>query len=92
MTKWKACYTFGWSIEAVEVHRETEASVFILNKPLGRIRRFAKLTSYEKYCDTWESAYVFLVGEAQKKSLAAYRRYEQAGKTLKAVRALTRPE
>ncbi len=90
MIKFKAYYYVEWKIETVEISRETESSVFILDRYQGRIRRYAKTTSYEKYFDTWEDAYIFLVAEAQKRSLLAYRRYEEADKILKAVRALTK--
>lgn len=92
MIKWKATYTYGHKIEKVEVSRETDSSVFILNRRQGRIRRHAKTTSYEKYFDTWEMAFEFLSDHCAELVLNKKRRLKEAKEILVGVMALTKPE
>lgn len=53
-------YVSSHKIDAVEVERETDISVWVGN------RRRAKLTSYDCYFDTWEEAHEFLVDNAER--------------------------
>jgi poly(3-hydroxyalkanoate) synthetase len=59
-------------IEAVEVERETDSSVWIKGN------RNAKITSYHKYWDSWEEAHAYLLERADRSLQDARRALERA--------------
>jgi hypothetical protein len=73
MTKYKT--VFG-RIEEVTVTRETEKSVFILDRR-GKECRAAKKTSWENYLDTWDQAHAHLLVKAAEEVEHARTRLER---------------
>ena len=69
-------------IRAVEVERETEASVWVNG------RRCAKRADYHNYFDTWEEAKAFLVEEAERALTGAHRRLDAARSELERMKAI----
>lgn len=60
--------TFGlWTIEEVEVLRETAKTVVLISAASGKERREAKRSEYYNWHDSWEDAHNFQIAEAQRK-------------------------
>lgn len=62
---------FGESILPVEICRESDSSIWVMRtirRTKGDIqeeRRYAKVSSYERYHDSWEDAHKFLIAQAE---------------------------
>jgi len=64
-------------IEEIEITRETEQSVFLLNHR-GKECREAKKSDWHQYHDTWEAAHAALIGKAEVKIEDARARLQSA--------------
>jgi hypothetical protein len=62
----------GAPIEAVEVQRETQSTIWINGK------RGSKRTEYDNYFDTWDEAKEFLLSKASSELASARRKLERA--------------
>lgn len=81
-------------IEAVEVERETESSVWVVDTwrgERGNTRRHAKRSDWDNYFDTWEEAKAFLMAQAEAKVTAARRALDSANGELGNVKGLKPP-
>jgi len=93
-TKWKTGYLANKLIQAVEIVRETEQSVFILGSDFRgeRERREAKETSYHAYHDSWDEAKQHLMDKAEQEVFAARAALQRAQDKLGNVKGLKKPE
>ena len=66
-------------IDAVQVERSTEKSVWVLDQHGRRTKssRYARRSSYDNYFPTWDEAHQFLTEEAEKKRDQARRRLDK---------------
>lgn len=73
------------AIKRVECERETESSVYING------RRSSKVSSYERYHDSWAEAHAFLVTKQQYEIDSLRRKLEQANGKLGQLKGMTQP-
>jgi hypothetical protein len=89
MKKYKATDYGLPKIAIVEIEKETGSFVFI--KSGGRIRREAKQSRNERYCDTFEEAKAALLEGAESDVSSARRRLEQANAKLGNIKGMKKP-
>ena len=63
VTKFYAC-KYRNEIKKRDVVRETDSSVWVKNL-FGETRRRNKVSSTDRYCDTWEEAHAYLLEVAE---------------------------
>jgi hypothetical protein len=74
------------AIEAVDVERETEQSVWIRGK------RLAKRSQYDRFFDSWAKAHAHLLAKAEGELASACRRLDLANSTLGNVKGMKPPK
>lgn len=91
--------TCNWSeekIEEVEVERETENCVYLVDRwgygAKGKVSRTAKHSNFESYFPTWEEAHQFLITKFKSKLDAARVSVTCAEKDLNEILGMKRPE
>lgn len=87
-TKYKAVHA-SWrpEIKAVEIERETEHTVTLLDG-----RRENKVTTWDKYFDSWSEAHAFLMAKAEEKVEAAREKLQRARDVLGNIKGMKKPE
>lgn len=93
ITKYKIKRRFPEAkIEAIEVERETELSVWVrsAHRP-HNVRRELKMTDWEEIYDTWEEAHTVLAGKVTVQISDHTRRLEEAKALLAAVNEMVKP-
>ncbi len=80
----------GKEIERREVIRETPYCVFVQDGQ--RERKENKSGAYEHWFDTWNEAYVFLLGRVQMEYDRAARDFSRCQLELESVKAMVNPE
>jgi hypothetical protein len=92
VTKFKTSFQ---KIEAVEVEKETEKSVWIYGYRFGGgkvpLKRADKQTTWERYHDTWAEAHAFLISEAEAKVDAARRQLDEDNLILMGIKSMKPP-
>lgn len=82
--------TYSSAIEEVEIVRETESSVFIARNS-GPERRNAKVTTYDRYHDTWADAHAYLMVRAEFAVKHARQQLESANGNLGNIKGMKPP-
>jgi hypothetical protein len=92
MIKYRTSY---WKdgIEAREVEKETEKSVFYVTEWKGRksTHREAKVSSYHRWFDSWEEAHTYLTGKAELSLSAAKNSLRDAEEWLQELSVMQKP-
>ncbi len=77
-------------IEEVEVARETEKSIFIINNH-GKEIRESKRSSWKNYFDTWEETKDFIVSNATSEVNQARQHLERCKEKLGRLKGMKKP-
>ena len=88
MIKYRTCWD---KIEAVEVLRETEKTVFLPGRGRRNEEREAKRSDYQNWFDSWDDAKAFLVAGAERKVETARMNLERAKGKLGQLRGMREP-
>ena len=88
MKKYKTGGLWSPEINAVEVSKETEKSVWVTSYG-GRQERRNKVTDYEAYHDSWKAARDHLINKANKALASAEKRVDHAKATLEKIELIS---
>lgn len=95
ITKYKIASRYPKAeIEAVEVVRETDGSIFLPADPRWNKsgeRREAKITDWHEYHDSWEQAHSALIRKAERDVESARRRLESSNGLLGNIKGMKPP-
>jgi hypothetical protein len=83
---------YSIKIDAVEVERATDSSVWVFPFFGSKLRRYKKHSAYEDYFDTWAEAKTFLQSRSEHKIQSLRMQLNVAEGTLGNVRGMIEPE